>query len=69
MTTLDALLIVSILANIGLVGALAYLARRKRQNLDITAQKLLFDLSRHGAAVLKVEVLDPANLILRSPRL
>lgn len=44
-------------------------AKIKEPKLDITAQDLLHDLTRRGGAVLKVEVIDPTNLLLRSPRL
>jgi len=53
-----------------LVAVLAYLLRTKKppKRLDVTAQDLLHDLTRNGTAVLRVEVIDPANLLLRSPR-
>jgi len=53
-----------------LVAVLAYLLRTKKppKRLDVTAQDLLHDLTRTGTAVLRVEVIDPANLLLRSPR-
>jgi hypothetical protein len=35
---------------------------------DSTAKDLLHDLTRRGNAILRVEVIDPENLILRSPR-
>lgn len=35
---------------------------------DITAQDLLHDLTTRGAAILRVEVMDPSQLLLRSPR-
>jgi hypothetical protein len=48
----------------------AYLARntRKKPRLDLSAQELLHDLTRRGGAVVKVEVIDAANLLLRSPK-
>lgn len=51
-------------------GLLAYLLKttRKKRAPDLTAQHLLHDLTRHGQAILRVEVIDPANLLLRSPR-
>ena len=58
------------LAFIGDAALLALLLRRpkKTRKYDLTAQDLLHDLTRRGAAILKVEVIDPANLMLRSPR-
>ncbi len=52
------------------VAVLAYflMARKPQKKLDVSAQDLLHDLSRHGNAVIKVEVIDAANLLLRSPR-
>jgi hypothetical protein len=35
---------------------------------DLTAQDLLHDLTKHGQAVLRVEVVDMANILIRSPR-
>ncbi len=43
-------------------------SKKTVKKLDLTAQDLLHDLTRRGAAVLKVEVIDAANLMLRSPR-
>lgn len=47
-----------------------YLLRinKKKPRLDTSALDLLHDLTRRGGAVLKVEVIDPANLLLRSPK-
>lgn len=39
-----------------------------KETLELTAQDLLHDLTRRGQAVLRVEVIDPANILLRSPR-
>ena len=48
----------------------AYIARslKKKPRPDTTAADLLHDLTRQGQAVIRVEVIDPANLFLRSPR-
>ena len=47
-----------------------YLAKslKKKPRPDTTAADLLHDLTRNGHAILRVEVIDPANLFLRSPR-
>ncbi len=58
----------SIALNLGLAFLLLK-PRKTAKRYDATAQDLLHDLTRRGAAILKVEVLDPANLLLRSPRL
>jgi len=52
------------------VAVLGYLlrARKPPKKLDVSAQDLLHDLTRRGTSVLRVEVIDPANLLLRSPR-
>lgn len=49
---------------------LAYIARtlKKKPRPDTTAADLLHDLTRRGQAIIRVEVIDPANLMLRSPR-
>ncbi len=55
----------------GLNGFLAYrlrTSRRSTRKLDISAQDLLHDLTRKGSAILKVDVIDAENLLLRSPR-
>jgi hypothetical protein len=36
--------------------------------LDTTAQDLMHDLTARGAAVVKITVVDPASILLRSPR-
>ncbi len=40
----------------------------RKPQLSLSAEDLLHDLTRSGAAVLRVEVINPANLMLRSPR-
>lgn len=56
--------------SLAVLAFLAYLLRSKKptRRLDMTAQDLLHDLTQRGAAILKVEVIDAANLLLRSPR-
>ena len=54
-------------ANISLL--LLFRLHKRKKKLDITAQDLLHDFTRRGAAILRVEVIDPSNLMLRSPRL
>ncbi len=43
-------------------------AARKQPALAIEARDLIHDLTKRGSAVLRVEVIDAANLLLRSPR-
>jgi len=55
----------------GLGNAIFFVKSRKKNKdprLDLTAQDLLHDLTRRGVAILKVEVIDPSRLMLRSPR-
>ena len=40
----------------------------RKPQLSMSAEDLLHDLTRRGTAVLKVEVIDPANLYLRRTR-
>lgn len=42
--------------------------KKQTPKLDIGAQDLLHDLTARGQAILRVEVIDPANFLLRSPR-
>ena len=42
--------------------------KKKPPALSIDAQQLLHDLTRNGAAVVKIEVVDPSGIMLRSPR-
>lgn len=54
-----------------LVGALVYAYRRRKPpdpKPTLGAEDLLHDLLSQGQAILRVEVIDPTNLILRSPR-
>ncbi len=56
--------------SLAMYPALYFVMRRRKplKKLDLTAQDLLHDLTRRGAAIIKVEVIDAANLMLRSPR-
>ncbi len=54
-------------------GLLTYLLRTNKKKKpepvpDITAQELLHDLTRQGSAVLRIQVLNTADILLRSPR-
>ena len=50
-------------------GVLLFRERRKakKRRPDISAQEMLFDMM-NGGTVLKIQVIDPSNLIMRSPR-
>jgi len=54
----------------GLNGVLVFRLRKARRTpkYDLSAQDLLHDLTRRGVSILRVEVIDPAGLMLRSPR-
>lgn len=59
----------------GALIASAFFFKWKRQDAvplpraaTLDAQQLIHDLTRNGAAIVKIEVVDPANLLLRSPR-
>lgn len=41
---------------------------KKRPKPTLAAEDLLHDLTAHGHAVIKVNVIDPANILLRSPK-
>jgi hypothetical protein len=41
---------------------------KKKPQPTITAEDLLHDLTTRGRAILKVDVIDPANLLLRSSK-
>ena len=45
-----------------------YLRRKKPRGLDLNAQDLLHDLTTRGSTILRIEVIDQTNLLLRSPR-
>lgn len=51
------------------LGVLLFRERRKakKRRPDISAQEMLFDMM-NGGTVLKIQVIDPSNLIMRSPR-
>lgn len=57
-------------ANVALAVLLARALKKPppKETFDVTAQDLLHDLTRRGAAILRVEVIDPTHLMLRSPR-
>ena len=63
--TLASLLFISLSAN-------AYFYRRKplksEPRLDVSASDLLHDLTRRGTSIVKIEVVDVSNLLLRSPK-
>ncbi len=61
------LLSVSVLSN-AVLAYFVFRPRKKSKKYDLSAQDLLHDLTRHGAGILRIEVIDPANLMLRSPR-
>lgn len=65
-----ATLVASICLNLALIIFLAVKLRSKKQpkTLTTTAEDLLHDLTRKGISVLRVEVIDPSHLFLRSPR-
>ncbi len=65
---LQSLLIVSFLCNLGLV-AFIFLFKKsaKIPQLTVSAEALLHDLTR-GPAVVRIEVIDAKNLLLRRPR-
>lgn len=61
------LLLPSACLNAALAYLLAHKKQRKEPQLTLSAEDLLHDLTR-GPAVLRVEVIDAKNLLLRSPR-
>lgn len=70
METMSAILLVLLVVSVCANAFQVYVARanKKKPRLDVSAQDLLHDLTRRGGAVLRVEVIDPTNLMLRSPR-
>ncbi len=61
--------VMSVLGNFYLGFQLSREMRRpKKRGADMTAADMLHDLTRRGQAILKVEVIDQENLLLRSPR-
>ena len=42
-------------------------ALKGKEVLNVDAQQLLHDITRHGNAVLEIKVLDPSQLFYRSP--
>lgn len=66
---IPAFLTVSVLANLLLVFLLHRQKKTPRKpQLSMGAEDLLHDLTKSGSAILRVEVIDPANLYLRRPR-
>ncbi len=70
MEPISVVLLVCLLASLGANAFQAYVTKniKKKPALDVSAQDLLHDLTRRGGAVLRVEVIDPTNLMLRSPK-
>lgn len=77
MEFMDLLLILAVWGVIAtaVCAVLAFLLHRKQRapepkppQLTLSAEDLLHDLTTRGVAVLRVEVIDPTNLLLRSPR-
>ena len=68
-TLLAVLLTLSLAGNLALFLLFTHKKKQKKPSLDQTAGDLLHDLTRRGQAILRVEVIDPTNLLLRSPRL
>lgn len=68
------LLVAFALAILGVGGLAAVLIRRYRAPLPPapaptqTAEDLLHDLTHRGQALIRIEVIDPKNLLLRRPR-
>jgi hypothetical protein len=66
------MIIISVILALSLTGNVyqLYLSKKTPKNtiLETNAADLLHDLTRRGRAILSVEVIDPANLLLRSPR-
>lgn len=70
-STASAILAIAFATLSASLGVLLLRARRrpvKEPVLDRTAEDLLHDLLTRGQAILRVEVIDPTNLLLRSPR-
>lgn len=68
-TFLASFLAVSAILN----ATLAILLRKQKKTprkpqLSLSAEDLLHDLTRSGSAVVRLEVIDPANLFLRRGR-
>lgn len=64
---LMALLAISAGANVWLALLLRRKAKAPKPQPTLTAEQLLHDLTA-GQAIVRVEVVDPTNLFLRSPR-
>ena len=62
------LLAVSAVANAAFLRFVFRRNKSKAPQPTLTAEQLLHDLLAGGQAILRVEVIDPTNLLLRSPR-
>ncbi len=60
--------VVSTVINAILSAILLRKNKQKPPQPNLTAEDLLHDLLGRGQAILRVEVIDPTNLLLRSPR-
>jgi uncharacterized membrane protein len=66
---LAAVLVFLVFSVAGNILQFVYLRRsKKKPKPTLTAEDLLHDLTSRGRAILKVDVIDPANLLLRSPK-
>lgn len=63
---LSAIFALSAAANVVLLISLR--ASRKKPRPSITAENLMHDLTR-GQAVIRIEVIDPSAILLRSPKI
>lgn len=53
-----------------LLAVLLYRSRKRPpKRLSDSAEDLLHDLTKRGSAVLRVQVIDPEQIFLRSPKL
>ncbi len=56
------------LAKLISVERLRHKSPQREPELTLDAKDLLHDLMTRGQAIVRVEVIDPTNLLLRSPR-
>jgi hypothetical protein len=61
-------LALSVFGNLALIILLALSRRSPPRKKDITAEELLYDLLDRQQAILRVTVINPENLMLRSHR-
>ena len=66
-TAVSAVLGLSVASNLVLFIALRRSKKKPPPKLSITAEELLHDLTR-GQSVLRVQVIDPSAILLRSPK-